>query len=97
VWDLKSEHSRAARHLLVWTIADLARAAGVSGPALQRFERGETNLRVTTLRKLMSVFELKGISFENPANTDVPHVHCHDGTRVTLDPAVEESVKHRTD
>jgi transcriptional regulator with XRE-family HTH domain len=83
VWDLKPEHCRAARYLLRWSVADLARASGVSQPALGRFERGETSITVDTLRKILAAFEAEGVDF-GPAEQAAPHVHCGDGVRVTL-------------
>jgi predicted transcriptional regulator len=83
VWDLRGQHSKAARHLLGWSVADLARASGVSKPTIGRFESGEADVKVSTLRSLVDVFKGKGIVFEHH-QASKPFVQCDDGVRVSI-------------
>lgn len=83
VWDLKGQHSKAARHLLGWSVADLARASGVSKPTIGRFESGEVDVKVSTLRSLVEVFAANGVVFEL-VKPSKPFVQCDDGVRVWI-------------
>ncbi len=60
---------KAARGLLDWTQEQLARAAGLSLPAVANIERGAANPRAETLRALYAAFEKQGVEF-----TDEPGV-----------------------
>lgn len=84
MWDLQPAHSEAARHLLKWDRARLARESGVSDATIGRFERNEGGTHVSTLRKLVRAFENAGIVFENVPNANGAHFHGEDGVRVRL-------------
>lgn len=58
--------SRAARGLLRWTQADLARAAGVSLPTVVNYEAEKTTPMPATLEVIKQAFERQGVEF----NTD---------------------------
>lgn len=53
---------KAARALLDWTQADLARAAGMHLNVINNIERGTTNPRQGTLEKLQAALEAQGIA-----------------------------------
>jgi transcriptional regulator with XRE-family HTH domain len=57
---------KAARALLEWTQADLARQSGLSVPALANIERGSAHPRQDTLQLLQQTFERSGIEFLDP-------------------------------
>jgi predicted transcriptional regulator len=56
---------KAARALLAWSQADLARAAGISEPTVARLESGDGDLggRASTTDAIMRAFEAAGIEF----------------------------------
>ncbi len=54
---------RAARALLEWQQADLAKAAGLSLTAVNNFERKKGTTRTTTALALRNAFEAHGIEF----------------------------------
>ena len=54
---------KAARALLGWHQADLARAAGISLNVVNRVEREVVDPRVSTLRALQRALEEAGIEF----------------------------------
>lgn len=54
---------RAARALLGWRQADLARHSGISDITVKNVERGATDPRVTTMDALQSALERAGIEF----------------------------------
>ena len=85
VWELKSEHCRAARYLLGWTASDLGRVSGVSHATIGRFERDEAVPHPRTTRDLLRAFEEAGIKWIEGKPT-TPHVQCGDGTTVVIDP-----------
>jgi transcriptional regulator with XRE-family HTH domain len=64
---ITSQQLRAARALLDWNSADLARASGVSEPTIWRIEavRGELGGRPDTVGKLVGAVEAAGIEFTN--------------------------------
>ncbi len=53
---------KAARALLDWTQADLARASGMHLNVINNIERGTTNPRQGTLEKLQAALEAQGIA-----------------------------------
>jgi transcriptional regulator with XRE-family HTH domain len=55
--------SRAARGLLRWTQADLARAAGVSQLTVRNFEAEKTSPTRATLDVIQRAFEKAGVEF----------------------------------
>jgi transcriptional regulator with XRE-family HTH domain len=62
---LTPRHSRAARGLLGWTQAFLAIASQVSEIAIKNLERGSSDPRASTLRKIEETFEMVGVEFSN--------------------------------
>ena len=57
------EQIRAARGLLGWTQADLAKAAGVSRAAVADYESGRTSPYIKTLTAIVDAIEKAGLSF----------------------------------
>lgn len=60
---LTARQIRAARSLLGWTQADLARSSDVSIAALNNFERGVTDARGSTLAAIERALTDAGIVF----------------------------------
>ena len=60
---------RAARGLIDWTQAQLARAAGVSEVAVKNLERGRTDPRASTLTAIQEAFDRAGVVFLDPGDT----------------------------
>jgi predicted transcriptional regulator len=58
---IKSTQIRAGRELLVWSAADLARAAAVSKPTVDRAER--TGASEDTVMRLRMALEKAGVVF----------------------------------
>jgi predicted transcriptional regulator len=54
---------RAARALVGWTQADLAKASGVSEVAIKNLERQATDPRVSTINSIQQAFDAAGIIF----------------------------------
>ena len=54
---------RAARGLLNWTQAQLARAAGLSQVAVKNQERGRTDPRASTLTAIQEAFDRADVVF----------------------------------
>ena len=54
---------KGARGLLDWTQNDLAKAAGLSRPALNNLESGLTSPQAETLRRLKTAIERAGVEF----------------------------------
>ena len=54
---------KAARALLDWNQSDLAKASGISVPAIARLEQGIGNPRADTAQAIQSAFEDSGIEF----------------------------------
>lgn len=52
---------KAARALLGWSQADLAKAAGYALPTINNLERGETNPRTSTLQDVRQAVEQAGV------------------------------------
>ena len=60
---------RAARNLLDWSVADLARAAGVSVITVRKFEGGKLAMNGRTSVSLMRrALEGAGVRFGHPEN-----------------------------
>lgn len=57
------EQMRAARGLMNWSQADLARLAGISTTAMNNIDRALSKPRVSTLEHIRKVFETHGIEF----------------------------------
>lgn len=57
--------SKAARQLIDWTQADLAKASGINRATIERFERGEVTPQRRTLETIADAFERQGIVFTN--------------------------------
>ena len=60
---------RAARGLLDWTQAELAKAAGLSEVAVKNLERGRTDPCVSTLTAIQEAFDRAGLVFLDPGDT----------------------------
>lgn len=88
MWDLQPEHSRAARHMLRWSVSDLARASGVIKQTIGRFERAEGGITVKNLRKLVNAFEEAGVVWRTRDPCE-PFVQCRDGVMVSLRPKLQ--------
>jgi transcriptional regulator with XRE-family HTH domain len=57
------EQMRAARGLMNWSQADLAKFAGISTTAMNNIDRGLSKPRLSTLEDIRKVFESHGIEF----------------------------------
>lgn len=84
VFLLGAEHSKAARHLLGWDRARLAREAGVNKQLISSFENERADPRRANLLKISAAFERAGIEFVPGAPQATEHRLCRDGTLVTL-------------
>lgn len=60
---LSSGQIRAARALLNWKQADLAKESGVAESTVKLVERGAVDTRSGTLEKLQGAFEKAGVQF----------------------------------
>jgi transcriptional regulator with XRE-family HTH domain len=60
---------RAARALIGWKQADLAKASGVSEISVKNIERGATDPRSSTLEAFQRAFERAGVVFLEPGDT----------------------------
>lgn len=60
---IKPEQIRAARALLDWSTAELARQTGLTVNGINKIERGHVQAHRDTVDKLGSVFEAAGIEF----------------------------------
>jgi transcriptional regulator with XRE-family HTH domain len=58
-------HVRAARGLLGWTIADLAKKSGVSTVSLSKWENRRSEPTQTTRDKVQDAFDAAGVVFSN--------------------------------
>lgn len=62
---------RAARALLGWSQADLAKRCGLSADGIRAIEAGRRDARVSTIRAMQEAFELAGVLFlERNVNRD---------------------------
>ena len=59
--ELTGVQCRAARALLLWSQADLARRARVSAVTIRTFERGQGSIRPATARLLRLTFAAAGV------------------------------------
>ena len=57
---------RAARALLGWRQADLAKASGISEIAIKNIERDHTDPKATTLTAIQGAFLKAGVIFLDP-------------------------------
>lgn len=62
---------RAARALIGWKQSELAKASGVSVPAIARLERMTGNPRVSTLSAIQKTFERHGVEFFGDTGVDL--------------------------
>ncbi len=60
---LSPEQIKAARALLRWSQADLAKRCGYSLPAINNIERGTALARPETMADIQQTFELNGVQF----------------------------------
>ena len=80
----KPAHCLAARALLGWTAADLARASELGETTIRHFESGvRTNLRKRTLRDILRAFADAGVVWREDESGDA-EVRCSDGIVVAL-------------
>lgn len=70
---LSPSQLRAARGLLDWSRAELAKHTGVSEPTLQRFENGKSEPEPKTQQKLRTFLEGKGIEFLGDSGVQLKH------------------------
>lgn len=68
---MNGEQIRAARALLGWTAADLARESGISYPTIQRIDstKGTMSGRYETIESIRKALEAKGIQFLENGDT----------------------------
>lgn len=64
---------KAARMLLEMNQTELARAAGIAENTLVSFEAGHTMPHETTMQKIITALENRGISFSNGDTPTVKH------------------------
>jgi transcriptional regulator with XRE-family HTH domain len=60
---INAEQIRAARGLLDWSTADLAKQTGLTINGINKIERGHVQAHQETIHKLQEVFEIAGIEF----------------------------------
>lgn len=60
---LSKKHCRAARALLGWKQADLAKASGLSVPTIENFESGKSTPHDRNIVSITEAFERGGIVF----------------------------------
>ena len=60
---LSAQQIRAARSLLGWSRRELAIVAGISQGTIKAIEQGETDARLSTLRKLARTFTAHAVEF----------------------------------
>jgi predicted transcriptional regulator len=63
------EQIRAARSLLGWRQADLAKASGISQVAIKNIERGATDPKASTLDAIQAAFDKAGVVFLDAGDT----------------------------
>jgi transcriptional regulator with XRE-family HTH domain len=66
---LTPDQIRAARALLGWRQADLAKASGVASVSVRNIEAGRSDARGSTLAKLEKAFNEAGVIFLEPGDT----------------------------
>ena len=76
---------RAARALLNWSQADLARAAGMATSSIKNIESEASTARKETLEHISGTFDLNGIEFlaHSGVRLKTHIVTVHDGVRAT--------------
>ena len=60
---LSAQQIRAARSLLGWSRRELSIVAGISQGTIKAVEQGQTDARLSTLRKLTKTFTAHGVEF----------------------------------
>ena len=60
---LSAQQIRAARNLLGWSRRELSIVAGISQGTIKAVEQGQTDARLSTLRKLAGTFTAHGVEF----------------------------------
>lgn len=78
---LTPKQLRAARVLVGWSRAMLARKSGVPLPTLDKIEAGKTDPKLTTAGKLRRALEDAGVIFVDPTKEHGPGVILKDGKR----------------
>ena len=81
--DVSVDQIKAARSLLGWSQADLAKKSGYSLPAINNIERGLYEARSATMDDLIQTFEENGIEFiDGPGvriETSAFHIKAYEG------------------
>ena len=82
--DISADQLRAARALLGWSQAELAKKSGYSLPAINNIERGLYKAHSATMEDIIQTFEQNGIQFlDGPGvrleNTSL-RIKCYEGT-----------------
>ncbi|RTL65403.1 MAG: XRE family transcriptional regulator [Hyphomicrobiales bacterium] len=83
---------RAARALLNWSQADLARASGMATSSIKNIENESTSSRKETLTQIRDTFDQNGIEFTPGSGVRLKNdiVAVHDGKRATT--ALHDSI-----
>ncbi len=71
---LAPEQIKAARALLGWSQADLAKKSGYSLPAINNIERGIASARTDTILDIQQTFEMNGVQFIDGPGVRVENV-----------------------
>jgi|SRR5262245_15964896 DNA-binding XRE family transcriptional regulator len=78
---LTPKQLRAARVMVGWSRAELARNSGVPLPTLDKIEIGKTDPKLTTAGKLRRALEDAGVIFVDPTEEHGPGVIMKEGKR----------------
>src|SRR5277367_1098698 len=80
---INAEQIRAARALLDWSTADLAKQAGLTVNGINKIERGHVQAHRDTLEKLQRIFEAAEIEFlpGSGLRKKSQHVEVYEGTK----------------
>lgn len=62
---------RAARALIGWRQADLAKKSGISEISIKNIERGSTDPRASTLAAIQDAFAKAGVEFIEPGGSSL--------------------------
>jgi transcriptional regulator with XRE-family HTH domain len=71
---LTPEQLRAARGLLDWSRAELAKRSSTAPETIQAFEIGASDPKLSTLRKWRLALQRAGVAFIDPDDADGPGV-----------------------
>lgn len=86
---ISMQQMRAARGLMNWSQAELARRCGLSVTAMNNIDRGHSVPRVATLEHIRRVFESEGVEFTPGQGVrlrdEVFQAHFYEGDNAILD------------